>query len=46
MYSDDEQDFDNFVTEIREECNTFNNYVKSFDGNYNIREQWVTDCTD
>lgn len=41
MYSENQQDLENSVEEIRQELNNFNNFVKRFDVNYKRRDQWV-----
>lgn len=41
MYSENQQDFENAVKEIRKESKLFNNFVKRFEVNYKRRYQWV-----
>jgi hypothetical protein len=41
MYSENQQDFESSVKEIREELNNYTNFVKRFEVNYQRRDQWV-----
>jgi len=41
MYSENLQDFESSVKEIREELNNYTNFVKRFEVNYQRRDQWV-----
>jgi len=47
MYSENQQDFENAVKEIREELINYNNFVKRFEVNYQRRDQGyvITDWT-
>lgn len=41
MYSENQQDFESSVKEIREELNNYTNFVKRFEVNYQRKDQWV-----
>lgn len=41
MYSENQQDFESSVKEIREELNNYTNFVKRFEVNYQRNYQWV-----
>jgi len=41
MYSENQQDFESSVKEIREQLNNYTNFVKRFEVYYQRRDQWV-----